>query len=316
MCYKIFRGGNLKCLNQNGIGSRNSEKSVSRAFVNAALLAAGLATIGAAGAGLMNCSPKNNPVKAVNPLDTTAVDTTKAKDTTKVNDTTTIYTGAPGAPLPCNVPLVSCIGTGSVVLFGEVPIKYMAAKDTSGSSVLEIAKVSGKLYTTIPAVAGQVTMIDLGLDSGAIAVDTVYGDRGATKVQVSVMKICNGVEMCAPTVYLDCSSGGSMTSPCMPLGTTFNFGEYAVRLDGIDLSTPTKLKAMISVLRYDCTVARADTIAELKTDTLYLGTRTAYVTVNDIHATILPDSSVTPALPKKLDRVNSCATITVSDCQK
>jgi hypothetical protein len=284
--------------------------------VNVAVLAAGIATIGAAGAGFMSCSPKSNTLMP-NPSDTTKTDTTKTHiDTTKAkNDTTTIYTGAPGAPLPCNVPLTSCIANGSVVLFGELPIKYVAAKDSSDTSALELAKVSGKLYTTIPAVTGQVTTIDLGLDSVMIAVDTVYNDSGAQKARVSVMKVCHGVEMCAPTVYLDCSSGGSMTSPCMPLGTVFSFGEYAVRLDGIDLSTPTKLKVMISILKYDCTVARADTIPELKTDTLSLGTRTAYVTVNDIHATILPDSSGAP-LAKKLDRVNSCATLTVSDCPK
>ena len=288
----------------------DSGKTITRGFASAAVLTAGIATTVLLSQG---CGVKNNPVTPVHPSDTTGVDTTKVRQ-----DTTTIYNGAPGTPLVCNVVNgPACIWNGKVVLFGNLPIKY-AAGDTANPGTLQLAKLNGKLFTKVSAVTGTDTTLDLGLEKIRVKVDTVIADSGAKLAKVSVTKVCDTAELCAPTLYLDCGPGSKMTSPCIPLGTVYSFGEYAVRLDAIDLSTVTQLKAVVSVLRYNCKAAVTDTIPELKTDTLNIGVNTIYVTVNNIHVEFLPDS--TGALPKTvaaLDKVSSCATLTVGkDCPK
>lgn len=296
-------------------------------FVKAAGAAAGVLLVHNIFSGCGNSSV-DTPLNPVSPVDTTTHQDTTGRDTSRVDttgsrvsDTITVYNGPLGTPLACWVPNgPACIWNGNVKLFGDLPIKFLAA-DSSNSARLQLARQNGKLFKQLTAVSGLDTTIDLGLETVNVRVDTVSADSSAKYAKVTVTKICDGAEVCAPTLWLDCGAGSKMTSPCIPLGTVYAFGEYSVRLDAVDISTPTKLKVIVSVLRYDCSVARRDTIAELATDTMDIGTHKIYVKADDIHATLLPDpvdtTGVTSVLGKRLDQVNSCAVLSVSkDCPK
>ncbi len=275
------------------------------------MVAAGVLSTAVLISPLMNCGSKiNNPV---NPVDITPV------DTSKVRKDSVIYTGELGVPLPCNVKSgPACILDKQWKVFGELPIQFLA----SGPSLV-LPTQRGTLFKKVAAVSGETTRIDLGFDSVAVDVDTVVVDSANRYVKVSVTKLCDSLgEPCGPTIWLDCGDDGKMTSSCIPLGIVYHFGEYTLRLDGVDLSTPTKLKAMVSVLRYDCSVAAKVTIPELVTDTLVIGTQRLSVRTDSVHFVVLPDSTGAlaklAALPKVItaanahaNRVEICATLTV-----
>ncbi len=302
MCYKIFRGGNLKVSINNGISTEKMHVRPMATIVKGAVVTAALTSAGALMCGKPGVVDVTTP-----PVNT---------DTTNIS----IYDGALGAPLRCGVRNgPACILDSNWTVFGHLPIQFVAGNDTPQASRLRLATEYGTLLQTLPAVSGADTIIDIGLERVRVRVDTVAVDSVNRYAMVSVTKVCNGEpEACAPTLWLDCGNNGKMTSACIPLGTVYHFGEYTIRLDAVDISTPTKLKVIVSVLKYDCTVAKTDTIPELVTDTLKIGTHRFSIKVENIHATILPDS--TGALPKTVvatDRVDACATLTVTkECSR
>lgn len=287
----------MKGLIHKEITVKKEGQQINTVFRNAALAAGTVAT---AAALMFSCSKPG----VVDVTNQTPVDTSQTNK--KIN----IPPGLDlGAPLDCGASVSNCVRNTAVSLFGNVPIMLDTVRtDSTGKDTAAILDVIGRDSTSYIIYKQPISlaphgskMLDIGLDSVLVRLDTIYGPAS---VNVTVTKVCRKPESCkSMAASIDC--GNPTVTDTVRLGQTIYAGQFPMRLDKIiDISLGKKTalaktassdhSVQLTLLRNDCSVAATPTINEGKPTTVQVGIYSLVVTaqkVVEIHMQNVIDSS-------------------------
>jgi hypothetical protein len=140
-------------------------------------------------------------------------------------------------------------------------------------------------------------LVDLGLEKISIYVDSVdFDTTGAAKsIRFSVINHADTPEVYPPTSFIPWGDTSRIYSDTLKVGSTVSLGQFTLKLNSIQLATPTKLSVNFSVMKYNGAVARQVVVPELVATSIDLGMSKIIVTAEDIHL-VISDTTRTPAV--------------------